>query len=110
MEAELEEERKQKSAAIAAKKKLEMDLSDIDGHLEGAAKAKEDALKQLKKSQVHIHFHWIHQVSSSAFSTTYHEIPMIVKFLPVCVTVLGQVVGKSFFCAQISVRKFSFSC
>ena len=52
METELEDERKQKSAALAAKKKMEMDYNDVDSHIEAATKAKEDAIKQLRKAQV----------------------------------------------------------
>lgn len=52
MEAELEDERKQKALAVAAKKKLEMDLKDIESHIEGANKARDEAIKQLRKLQV----------------------------------------------------------
>ena len=52
MEAELEEERKQRSSASAAKKKLEMDFNDLESNIDAATKAKEDAIKQLKKAQV----------------------------------------------------------
>lgn len=52
MEAELEDERKQRGLAVAAKKKLEMDLKDIEGHIEGANKARDEAIKQLRKLQV----------------------------------------------------------
>lgn len=51
LETELEEERKQRSAAVAAKKKLESDLKDIAATLEMNNKVKEDALKQSKKLQ-----------------------------------------------------------
>lgn len=51
LETELEEERKQRSAAVAAKKKLESDLKDIEATLEMNNKVKEDALKQAKKLQ-----------------------------------------------------------
>lgn len=54
MEAELEDERKQRALAVAAKKKLEMDLKDIEGHIEGANKARDEAIKQLRKLQVRI--------------------------------------------------------
>lgn len=56
MEAELEDERKQKALAVAAKKKLEMDLKDVEGQIEGASKARDEAIKQLRKSQVRV---WI---------------------------------------------------
>ncbi|CRL04792.1 CLUMA_CG017848, isoform A [Clunio marinus] len=51
LETELEEERKQRSAAVAAKKKLESDLKDIEATLEMNNKVKEDAVKQAKKLQ-----------------------------------------------------------
>lgn len=51
MEAELEDERKQRTLAVAAKKKLEMDLKDIESHIEGANKARDEAIKQLRKLQ-----------------------------------------------------------
>ena len=52
METELEDERKQRSVAVAAKKKIEMDYSDMEGQIDSAHKAKDDAVKQLKKAQV----------------------------------------------------------
>ncbi|KAM9473351.1 myosin-10-like isoform 3-T3 [Salvelinus alpinus] len=51
MEAELEDERKQRALAVAAKKKLEMDLMDMVGQIEGANKARDEAIKQLRKLQ-----------------------------------------------------------
>uniref|UniRef100_A0A8C7UYF5 Myosin, heavy chain 10, non-muscle n=1 Tax=Oncorhynchus mykiss TaxID=8022 RepID=A0A8C7UYF5_ONCMY len=51
MEAELENERKQRALAMAAKKKLEMDLMDMVGQIEGANKARDEAIKQLRKLQ-----------------------------------------------------------
>ena len=52
MEAELEEERKQRGAAVNAKKKFEMDMKDLEGQVEAAAKAKEDSIRQVRKLQV----------------------------------------------------------
>lgn len=52
IEAELEDERKQRTAALASKKKLEADYKDLEQQLEMHNKVKEDALKQLKKLQV----------------------------------------------------------
>lgn len=52
MDAELEEERRQRSQALSAKKKLEMDLGELELHIESANKGRDDALKQLKKLQV----------------------------------------------------------
>ncbi|XP_015260034.1 PREDICTED: myosin-10-like [Cyprinodon variegatus] len=52
MEAELEDERKQRSVAVAAKKKLEVDLNELEGQIEAANKGRDEAIKQLKKLQV----------------------------------------------------------
>lgn len=52
LEAELEDERKQRALAVAAKKKLEMDLKDLEGQIEAANKARDEAIKQLRKLQV----------------------------------------------------------
>lgn len=54
LEVELEDERKQRSAAIAQRKKIEADYKDLEQQLEMHNKVKEDALKQLKKLQVQI--------------------------------------------------------
>ncbi|XP_006865288.1 PREDICTED: myosin-9 [Chrysochloris asiatica] len=51
MEAELEDERKQRSMAMAARKKLEMDLKDLEAHIDSANKNREEAIKQLRKLQ-----------------------------------------------------------
>ncbi|NXG71348.1 MYH9 protein, partial [Baryphthengus martii] len=51
MEAELEDERKQRSIAVAARKKLEMDLKDLESHIDTANKNREEAIKQLRKLQ-----------------------------------------------------------
>lgn len=51
MEAELEDERKQRSLAVAARKKLEMDLKDLEGQIDSANKSREEAIKQLRKLQ-----------------------------------------------------------
>jgi myosin protein heavy chain len=51
MEAELEEERKQRAQAVSARKKLEGDLKEMEGHVDLANKNKEDAIKQMKKLQ-----------------------------------------------------------
>ncbi|XP_063880376.1 myosin heavy chain, non-muscle-like isoform X8 [Scylla paramamosain] len=50
LEAELEEERKQRTAAVTARKKLEGDLKDMEGQLEMNSKIKDDAVKQLKRA------------------------------------------------------------
>ncbi|KAK9973004.1 hypothetical protein ABG768_023754 [Culter alburnus] len=51
MEAELEDERKQRALAVAAKKKLELDLKDVEAQIEAANKARDEAIKQLRKLQ-----------------------------------------------------------
>ncbi|XP_059427641.1 myosin-10 isoform X1 [Carassius carassius] len=51
MEAELEDERKQRALAVAARKKLEMDLIDVEAQIEAANKARDEAIKQLRKLQ-----------------------------------------------------------
>uniref|UniRef100_A0A3Q4G4C6 Myosin, heavy chain 10, non-muscle n=1 Tax=Neolamprologus brichardi TaxID=32507 RepID=A0A3Q4G4C6_NEOBR len=51
MEAELEDERKQRSVAVAARKKLEMDLNELEGQIEAANKGRDEAIKQLRKLQ-----------------------------------------------------------
>uniref|UniRef100_A0A7N8YDB5 Myosin-9 n=1 Tax=Mastacembelus armatus TaxID=205130 RepID=A0A7N8YDB5_9TELE len=51
MEMELEDERKQRSAAVAARKKLELDLKELEGGIDMANKNRDEALKQLKKLQ-----------------------------------------------------------
>lgn len=51
MEAELEEERKARASAQNAKKKLELDMKDMEEQLESASKVKEDGIRQLKKYQ-----------------------------------------------------------
>lgn len=53
METELEDERKQRTLAVAAKKKLEMDLNELEGQIEAANKGRDEAIKQLRKLQVH---------------------------------------------------------
>ncbi|XP_030639155.1 myosin-9a [Chanos chanos] len=51
LEMELEDERKQRSQAMAARKKLELDLSDLEAQIDMANKARDEALRQLKKLQ-----------------------------------------------------------
>uniref|UniRef100_A0A3B3RW47 Myosin-9 n=1 Tax=Paramormyrops kingsleyae TaxID=1676925 RepID=A0A3B3RW47_9TELE len=51
MEVELEDERKQRTIAVAARRKLEVDLKDLQAAIEAANKSREEALKQLKKLQ-----------------------------------------------------------
>uniref|UniRef100_A0A673Z303 Myosin-9 n=1 Tax=Salmo trutta TaxID=8032 RepID=A0A673Z303_SALTR len=51
MELELEDERKQRSLAVAARKKLELDLKELEAAIDMANKNRDEALKQLKKLQ-----------------------------------------------------------
>ncbi|KAM6956925.1 myosin-9 isoform 1-T1 [Aplochiton taeniatus] len=51
MEMELEDERKQRSVAVAARKKLELDLKELEAAIDMANKNRDEALKQLKKLQ-----------------------------------------------------------
>ena len=51
LETDLEEERKQRNAAVSIRKKLEGDLKDMEGQVEMSAKVKEDAMKQLRRLQ-----------------------------------------------------------
>nr|XP_015211716.1 PREDICTED: myosin-10 isoform X3 [Lepisosteus oculatus] len=51
LEAELEDERKQRALAVAAKKKMEMDLKDLEAQIEASNKARDEAIKQLRKLQ-----------------------------------------------------------
>ncbi|XP_075035860.1 myosin-11 isoform X1 [Mixophyes fleayi] len=50
-ETELEDERKQRTSAAAAKKKLEVDLKDLEGQVDFANKGRDEAIKQLRKLQ-----------------------------------------------------------
>lgn len=52
LEAELEDERKQRALAVASKKKLEIDLKDLEAQIEAANKARDEVIKQLRKLQV----------------------------------------------------------
>ncbi|XP_053706893.1 myosin-11-like isoform X2 [Synchiropus splendidus] len=51
LESELEEEKKQRGQASAAKKKLEGELKDLEEQLEGSSRVREEAVKQLRKFQ-----------------------------------------------------------
>ncbi|XP_030401297.1 myosin-9 [Gopherus evgoodei] len=51
MEVELEDERKQRSMAVAARKKLELDLKDLEVQIDSANKSRDEAIKQLRKLQ-----------------------------------------------------------
>lgn len=48
----MDEERKQRAAAVAARKKIEGDFAAMQQQVDMANKMKEDALKQAKKLQV----------------------------------------------------------
>lgn len=51
----MEEERTQRSQAVAAKKQLEAELQEAEAQLEAASRGKEDSVKQLRRLQVEIH-------------------------------------------------------
>lgn len=52
LEAELEDERKQRALAVASKKKMEIDLKDLEAQIEAANKARDEVVKQLRRLQV----------------------------------------------------------
>ncbi|XP_062872384.1 myosin-9-like isoform X2 [Trichomycterus rosablanca] len=52
MELELEDERKQRGVAVAARKKMELDLKELEAAIDMANKNRDEAIKQLKKLQV----------------------------------------------------------
>lgn len=54
LEGELEDERKQRSAALTARRKLEADLGELQLQLDNSAKQREDLLKQNKRLQVQL--------------------------------------------------------
>uniref|UniRef100_A0A7N6AMQ9 Myosin, heavy chain 11b, smooth muscle n=1 Tax=Anabas testudineus TaxID=64144 RepID=A0A7N6AMQ9_ANATE len=51
LEAELEEEKKQRGQAAAGKKKLEGELKDKEDQLEATSRGRDEAIKQLRKTQ-----------------------------------------------------------
>ncbi|XP_077574335.1 myosin-9-like [Stigmatopora nigra] len=51
MEVELEEERRQRSQALSSKKKMEMDLADLQNQIDVIGKGRDEAIKQLKRLQ-----------------------------------------------------------
>lgn len=50
----MEDERKQRALAMAAKKKMDTDMKDLEGQIETANKGREEAIKQLRKLQVRV--------------------------------------------------------
>lgn len=52
MEIELEDERRQRCQALSSKKKLEMDLRELELQNDSANKGRDDAFKQQKKLEV----------------------------------------------------------
>lgn len=48
----MDAERKQRAQALAARKKLEMDLQEAQAQLDATTKGRDEALKQLRKLQV----------------------------------------------------------
>lgn len=61
LEAELEEERKQRGQASAGKKKLEGELKNMEDQLEATGRGREEAIKQLRKIQVSTHTFTVHR-------------------------------------------------
>uniref|UniRef100_A0A8B9RP77 Myosin-11-like n=1 Tax=Astyanax mexicanus TaxID=7994 RepID=A0A8B9RP77_ASTMX len=51
LETELEDERKQRAALAASKKKMEGDMKDLEGQIDTANKGRDEAIKQLRKLQ-----------------------------------------------------------
>lgn len=68
MELELEDEKKQRSMALSARKKLELDLGDLEAQIDQAVKARDEALRQLKKLQVS---QTLHQRASAVWFPSY---------------------------------------
>ncbi|XP_026538172.1 myosin-10-like isoform X3 [Notechis scutatus] len=58
LEAELDAERKQRAQALAARKKLEMDLQEVQTQLDATTKGRDEALKQLRKLQAQMKELW----------------------------------------------------
>ena len=52
MGVELEDERRQRSQALSSKKKLELDMVELEVQIDTANKGRDEAFKQLKKIQV----------------------------------------------------------
>lgn len=52
LENELEDEQKLRNSLAAAKKKLEGDLKDLEDQVDTVARARDEAIKQLRKTQV----------------------------------------------------------
>ncbi|XP_036445748.1 myosin-11 isoform X1 [Colossoma macropomum] len=51
MEAELEDERKQRNSLAAARKKLEGDVKDLEDQIDAVSRSRDEAVKQLRKTQ-----------------------------------------------------------
>lgn len=52
LETELEDEQKMRTSLAAAKKKLEGDLQDLEDQVDAISRARDEAIKQLRKIQV----------------------------------------------------------
>lgn len=66
LETELDEERKQRVAAVGSRKKLESDLKMSAQQVDIVTKAKDDIAKQLKRAQVS-RSSWLCLISPSSF-------------------------------------------
>ena len=54
LEAQIDDERKQKSQALSAQKKTESELAEMESQIEAEAKGRDDALRMYKKAQVNM--------------------------------------------------------
>lgn len=52
MEAELEDERKQRALSAAGRKKLELELKELEAQMEAVGNGRDEAVKQLRRLQV----------------------------------------------------------
>jgi myosin protein heavy chain len=52
LEAQIDDERKQKSQAQSAQKKIESELAEVESQIDAEAKGREDAIRMYKKTQV----------------------------------------------------------
>lgn len=74
LEAELEEERKQRGQASGSKKKLEGELKDMEDQLEATGRGRDEAVKQLRKIQVSTHINVIFYFCSTGYSAVHNEL------------------------------------
>lgn len=73
LEAELEEEKKQRGKTSAAKKKLEEDQRDLEDQLEATSRGRDEALKKLRKIQVTQELNYVFFLSELNFSSCTYQ-------------------------------------